>query len=152
MKKVFTFETTKFPVSTAVKSAKLALRCWIFLSLTKNRQKFCFVVLVHLLLQKRRVLNRKTKKNHQFGRNFSANHNQTHPDSNKKSRNHSTYGITVSTSHWLAQLTKSSFSFLFYTISVYCNARCFSQSQTTKSSGRSNLDQIQLHGLSEKLS
>ena len=37
----------------------------------------------------------------------------------KKGHSHSIYGITVSALHWLIQLTKISFSFFFYTPSVY---------------------------------
>ena len=61
----------------------------------------------------------------------------------KKGRNYSIFGIIVSTPHWFTQLTKTSFTFSFYTISVYVKATWFSQSPTTVLSGLSFLDQIQ---------
>ena len=53
-----------------------------------------------------------------------------------KGKNHSIYGGKVSTPHWLIQLTKISFAFLFYKITVNSKATWFSQSPTW--------DQIQL--------
>ena len=47
------------------------------------------------------------------------------------SRSYSIYGIVVSTPHWSIQLTKTSFTFLFCTLSVYIKATWFSQSPTT---------------------
>ena len=49
----------------------------------------------------------------------------------KKSRIYSNYGIIVSTPHWLIQLTKTSFTLSFYTLSVCIKATCFSQSPRT---------------------
>ena len=61
----------------------------------------------------------------------------------KKRENHSFYGIIVSTPLWLIQSTKTSFTFLFYTLSVYNKASWFSESPTTVLSGLLTLDQIQ---------
>ena len=47
------------------------------------------------------------------------NHTRT---SAEKGKYHSFYGIFVSTPHWLIQLTKNSFTFSFYTLSVYSKA------------------------------
>ena len=89
---------------------------WIFFSRTKKRQLCCLAVTVHIVLQGRRVATTKKEIHLQFWRNFSANHNQVHP--NLKSRSFSNYGIIVPTPHWLTQLTKTSFTFSFYTLSV----------------------------------
>ena len=45
---VFTFQTTKFPVSTTLESAEPALTRQKFLLRTKNRQLCCLVVMVHI--------------------------------------------------------------------------------------------------------
>ena len=83
---LFTFHRIKRLVSTTVKSAKPAATFWTFLLRTKNRQLCCLAVTVHIVLQERRVAT--TKKNHlNFWRNFSANHNQAHPNLNQKRTN-----------------------------------------------------------------
>ena len=46
----------------------------------------------------------------------------------KNSKSHSLYGISVSSPHCLIQLTKTSFAFSFYTLSVYSKARWVSVS------------------------
>ena len=58
----------------------------------------------------------------------------------KKGRSYSIYRIIVSTPHWLIQLLRTSFTFSFYTISVYFKTKCFSP--TTGLSGLSTSDQI----------
>ena len=85
MKSVFTFQPIKPLVSTIVKSAKPAATFWIFLLRTKNRQFCCLEVMEHIVLQERRVA---VTKNHlRFWINFSANHNQAHPNLNYERTN-----------------------------------------------------------------
>ena len=74
-------------VSTTVKSAKLAATFWIFLLGTKNRQLCCLAVMEHIALQERRVATTKKKSHLHFWRNFSANHNQAHPNLSQKRTN-----------------------------------------------------------------
>ena len=50
----------------------------------KNRQLCCLAVTVHIVLQERRVATTKKKNHLHFWRNFSANHNQAHPNLNQK--------------------------------------------------------------------
>ena len=57
-------------------------------------------------------------------------------------KNCSIYGITVSTHHWLIQLTRNSFLFRLYTLLVYSKAICFSQSPTTVLISLSTLVQV----------
>ena len=140
IKSVFTFQPIKRPVSTTVKSAKPVATFWIFFLRTKN-QHLCFlVVMVHIVLQERRVATMKKKSHLHFWRNFSANHIRTWT---KKGRSYSIYGIIVSTAHWFIQSTKTSITFSVYTPSVYINATWFSQPPTTVLSGLLTLDQIQ---------
>ena len=53
MKSVFTFQPAKIPVSTTVKSAQLALKCWLLFLRTKNQHLCCLVVMLHNALQKK---------------------------------------------------------------------------------------------------
>ena len=85
MKSVFTFQPKKRLVSRTVKSAKPAATFSTFLLTTKNRHLCCLVVMEHIVLQKRRVLT--TKDRLLYWGTFSANHNQSHPNVNKKSTN-----------------------------------------------------------------
>ena len=48
-----------------------------------------------------------------------------------KGKNHFIYGIIVSTPHWFIHLTKNSFPFSYYTLSVCSKATWFSQSPMT---------------------
>ena len=82
MKSVFTFQPIKQLFSTTVKSAKPAVTFWILLLRTKNRHFCCLVVTVHIALPERRVAI--TRSHLHFWRNFSANHNQPHPNLNQK--------------------------------------------------------------------
>ena len=85
IKNVFTFQPIKRLVSTTVKSAKPAATFWKFLLRTKNRQFCCLAVMEHIVLQERRVA---ITKNHlRFWINFSANHNQAHPNLNHEKTN-----------------------------------------------------------------
>ena len=84
MKILFTIQPIKWLVSTTLKSAKPAAPFWIFLLNTKNRQLCCLAVTVHIVLQERLVTTTKKKKHLHFWRNFSANHNQAHPNLNQK--------------------------------------------------------------------
>ena len=83
MKSVFTFQAIKRIVSTTVKSEKPATTFWILLLSTKNQQ-LCLAVMEHIVLQERRVVTTKKKNHLHFWRNFSANHNQAHPNLNQK--------------------------------------------------------------------
>ena len=87
MKSVFTFQPIKRLVSTTVKSAKLAAMFWKFLLRIKNRQLCCLVLMEHIVLQERRVATTKKKNHFLFWRNFSANHNEAHPNVNQKRTN-----------------------------------------------------------------
>ena len=87
IKSVFTFQPIKRLVSTTVKSAKPAAMSWIFLLRIKNGQLCCLVVMEHIVLQKRVVATTKKKNHLLFWRNFSANHNQAHPNVNQKRTN-----------------------------------------------------------------
>ena len=62
----------------------------------------------------------------------------------KKGKKLCIYIVIVSIHHWLTQLTKYSFTFPFYTLSVRSQAIGFSQSPTTVLSNLSTLDKIQL--------
>ena len=78
MKSVFTFQPMKRLVSTTVKSAKPVVTFWIFLLRAKNRQLCCLAVMEQNALQERRVAI--TRSHLLFWWNFSANHNQAHPN------------------------------------------------------------------------
>ena len=84
MESVFTFQPLERLVSTTVKSAKPDATFRIFLLGTKNWQICCLAVTVHIVLQERRVATTKKKNHLHFWRNFSAHHNQTHPNLNQK--------------------------------------------------------------------
>ena len=84
MKSVFTFQPTKRLISSTVKSSKPAATIWIFLFRTKNQQLCCLAVMEHIVLQERRVVTTKKKNHLHLWRNFSANHNQAHPNLNQK--------------------------------------------------------------------
>ena len=59
MKSVFTFQPTKRLVFMTVKSAKPAATFLIFILRTKNRQLYCLVVTVPIVLQEKRVVTTK---------------------------------------------------------------------------------------------
>ena len=79
----------------------------------------------------------------QFWRYFSANQIQAHPNLNRKRQQLFHLWYNRVQPHWLIQLTKTSFTSSFYTLSVYIKAAWFSQSPTTVLSGLSTLYQIQ---------
>ena len=76
--------TIKWLISTTVKSAKPAATFWMFLLRTKKQQLCCLAVIVHIVLRERRVATTKKKNHLHFWRNFSATHNQAHPNLNQK--------------------------------------------------------------------
>ena len=86
-KSMFTFQPKKRLVSTTVKSAKPAATFCIFLLRMKNQQLCCLAKMEHIALQERRVATRKKKNHLHFWRNFSANHNQAHPNLNQERKN-----------------------------------------------------------------
>ena len=91
------------------------------------RWRFWLVVTVHIVLQERRVVT--TKKNSLHFRKVSPPiRSKSIRTWNEKGKSSSNYGIFVSTNHWLKQLTKTSFTFSFYTLSVYIETPWFSQS------------------------
>ena len=55
----------------------------------------------HIFLPKKRAVTSKTKNLLFFWRNFVVNHNQPNPKPCQNRQNHSIYGISVTTSHWL---------------------------------------------------
>ena len=79
-------QPTKLSISLTVKSPKPALTCWIFISRTKNRHLCCLVVMVHIVLQGKRVVTIRKKIYLRFRSSFSASHNQTHPSLDQKKR------------------------------------------------------------------
>ena len=83
-KSVFTCQATKTVALTTRKSAKPALRCWLFLQKAKNPQLCCLLLMVHIALQERRAVTTKKKKHLHFWRNLSANHNQAHTNLSQK--------------------------------------------------------------------
>ena len=83
MKSVFTFQPIKRLVSRTVRSAKLAATFWTFVLRIKNWHLCCLAVMVHIVLQERRVAF--TKNHLHVWRNSFANHNQAHTNLNKKS-------------------------------------------------------------------
>ena len=87
MKSVFPFQRIKSLIFTTVNSAKPAATFWVFLLRSKNRQLCCSVVTVHIALPERRVAITKKENHLHFWRNFSANHNQAHPNMNQKRTN-----------------------------------------------------------------
>ena len=78
--------TKKRLVSTTVKSKKCKACCNVLNIPFKdqNQQFCCLVVTVHIALPKRRVATTKKESHLHFGRNFSANHNQAHPNLNQR--------------------------------------------------------------------
>ena len=84
MKSVVTFQPVKRLISTTVKTANPAATFWRILLGTKNRKFCCLAVMVHIVLQRRRVATTKKKNHLHFWRSFSANHNQAQPNLNKK--------------------------------------------------------------------
>ena len=79
---VFIFQPIRSLVSTTVNSAKLSATFWIFFLGTKTWQLYCYAMIVHIALQEKRVA--ATRKNLLFRRNFSNNHNRTHPNLSQK--------------------------------------------------------------------
>ena len=144
LKSVFTFQPIKWQVSSTVRSAKPAVMFWIFLLRTKNQQLCCFWRWWYTLLCKKaesRLRERYTISTfEEISPPITIKHTRTWP---KKGKNHSLWGPIVSTAHWLIQLTKKSFTFSFYTLSVYSKATHFSQSPTAILKSLSILDQIQ---------
>ena len=143
MKSVFTFQPIEGLVSTTVKSAKLAATFWMFLLRTKTDNYAVWRWRYTLLRKKDESRLRKRKAISIFEETsppITTKHIRTWT---KKRRRYSIYGIIVSTPHWLIQLTKTSFTLSFYTLSVYIKATWFSQSPTTVLSSLSTLDQIQ---------
>ena len=80
---ISTNKTTTFDC----KKCKACCQVLNILLRTKNRQLFCLVVTVHIDLPERRVATTKKKNHLHFWRNFSANHNQAHPNPNQKRTN-----------------------------------------------------------------
>ena len=111
VKIVSTFQPIKRLVSTTVKSAKPAATFCIFVWRTKYRHLCCWAAMARIALSKRGVVITELK-NHLLSEETSPpitiNHTRTWA---KESKNSSIYGINVSTSHWLMQLTKKSFPF-----------------------------------------
>ena len=66
MKSVFTFQPIKRLDSRTARSAKPAVTFSIFLSKGKNQQLCCLAVMVHIVLQERRVATTKKKSRRQF--------------------------------------------------------------------------------------
>ena len=113
MKSVFTLQPIKRLRSMTVKIENRSATFWIFILRAKNLQLCCLTVTVHIVLQERRVATKKKKNHLHFWGNLSANQIQAHRNLNQKSRRNSIYGKIVSEPHWLIQLTKTSFKFIY---------------------------------------
>ena len=144
MKSMFIFEPIKRLVSMTVKSAKSAATCWIFLLRVGKTDTYVVWRWRYTLFCK------KDESRLREGKTISISEELSPPITTKhirtwtrKGRSYSIYGIIVSTPHWLTQLTKTSFTLPFYTLSVYFKVKWLSQSPTTILSGLSTLDQFQ---------
>ena len=83
-KSVFTFQPTK---TTSFYDCKTCKAFWNVLSIPfrdKNQQLCCLSVTVHIVFQERRVATTEKRSHLDIWRNFSANHNQAHPNLNQK--------------------------------------------------------------------
>ena len=133
MKSVSTFQPIERLVSTTAKSAKPAATFWIFLLRTKNRQLCCLAVMVHIVLQERRVAITKKKTHLHFWRNFSAISSKKIRTRTKKKTKLSKYGTNVSVSYWLMiWATYLCFKSL-YSLSIYNQPLKFVQPTYRKS-------------------
>ena len=101
----------------SVKSANLSLTCWMFLFRTKNRQLCCFVVMVHIALQQKRVVSRR-KTISIFKEVFPPITIKNTGNWTIKGKNHYIYGKIALTPHSLIQLTQNSLAFSFITLLV----------------------------------
>ena len=114
-KHVFTFQLTKFPVSTTVKSGKAALTCWIFLLRSKNWQLCCLVLMIHIGLQEKWVVTTKKGRNDfHFRWHFPANRSRTRPSWSRKKKKSFRLWHDCDGSPCLVQLTKKSVTFSFF--------------------------------------
>ena len=84
MKSLFRLQPKKRLVSTTVKIPKPATTFWIFLLRTKNWQLFWLAVMVHIVLQEKRVATTKEKRHLYFWRSFPTNHIPANPNLNRK--------------------------------------------------------------------
>ena len=90
---------------------------------TKIQQLCCVAVMVHIALQERPVATTIKQTFFPFLKFFIRQlQSSTHKFAPKKEKNHSLYGIIVSTPQWVIQVTKTSFPFSFSTLSVYSKA------------------------------
>ena len=87
MKSMFTFQRKKRLIFTTVKSPKPAATFWIFLLRSKTDNYVVWRWKYTLLCQKDESRLQKKKNHLHFRRNFSANHNQAHPNLNQKRTN-----------------------------------------------------------------
>ena len=125
-KSVFTFQPRKRLVSTTVRSAKPAATFCLFLLWTRNRQLCCLFGGdgTHCFARKT-SRNYEKEKSSPFLKKFLRQSQPSTSESEPKKVEMFTsiYGISVSTPHCLKQLTKSSFTLSFYTLSVYIQAK-----------------------------
>ena len=146
MKSVFTIQPIKLLVSLSVKSAEPAATFLLLILRTKNRHLWCLAVRVHIVLQGRRIATINKKNHLHFWRNFSANHNQAHPNLNQKRLKwvqiwNKTFFLSIG--RWFLS-DIFIFQIIFFSISIYSQPLKFnqptyrkawpSQSQTTESS------------------
>ena len=113
------------------RNAKRAATFWTSLLGSKNQNLYCLALMVRIVLSRRRVVTTKTEQNLHVQRIFSANHKKAHPEMNRRGKYPTTYGIIVSTPHWMIQLAKISFPFSLSKLSVYNEAIWFSVFPTT---------------------
>ena len=109
----------------------------------KNRQLCCLAVTVHIVLQERRVATTKKINHLHFWRNFSANQIQERPNLNQKKQKFFQLWLNRVDTPLVVQLTKTSFTFPFYTLPFYIKTTTFFQSPTKLVSGLSTLGQVQ---------
>ena len=126
MKNVFTFQPIKRLVSTSVKGTKPAATFRRFLQRPKTDNCAVWWQWQTLFCQKDESWLRKWKTISFFFKKSSPpiriSHTRTWA---KESKNLSFFGIIVSISHWLIQLTWNFFPASFYTLSVYTKATWF---------------------------
>ena len=116
--------TKKWLVSTTLESANSAATFWMFLFRIKNWQLCCLVVMVHIVLQERRVATIQKSKSISF---FEEVFPPITVTRTKKGWIESNYGINVSVSHRLMMWATYSFFNSFYSISIYCQPGKFNQ-------------------------
>ena len=141
-KSVFTCQPTAILVSTTVKTAKPALKPNSPYTEEKTDNNLIWWRRYTLCCMKDQATPKKKNYLH-FWSSFFSNQTQAHPSLCHQGRGSFPLCHQCQLPHWLIQLTKESFAFSLYKLSVYSKATRFSQSPTTVLSGLSTSNQIQ---------